>query len=167
MSYRAAKGCMVTSQFSAALRWGGRAAWCCAGMCGAGSSWLDSEEQRHVGLGSAGTVCGRNGRSASSCLSPRVMRPRQVLMGRKSTSWALSEAAKGSRAHTPADPPLHLAQRRAGSAVAACPHTPWSFQQIVSSLNPALTLLDDPCPFTNAAPGTSAAGFQQPWTPNR
>lgn len=104
MSYRAAKGCMVTSQFSAALRWGGSAAWCCAGMCGAGSSWLDSEEQHHVGLGSAGTMCGGNGRSASSCLSPRVMRPRQVLIGRKSTSWALSEAAKGSRAHTPADP---------------------------------------------------------------
>ena len=73
-------------------------------MCGAGSSWLDSEEQHHMGLGSAGTVCGGNGRSASSCLSPRVTRPMHILTGRKSTSWALSKAANGSRAHIPADP---------------------------------------------------------------
>lgn len=102
--HKIAEGRIVTLQFSTAHRWGGRAAWCCAGMCGAGSSCLDSEEQHHVGLGSAGTACGGNGRSASSCLSPRVTRPRQVLIGRKSTSWALSEAANGSRAHIPADP---------------------------------------------------------------
>lgn len=31
--HRIAKGRIVTLQFSAAHRWGGRAAWCCAGMC--------------------------------------------------------------------------------------------------------------------------------------
>lgn len=30
-------------------------AWCCAGMCGAGAP-VDSEEQHHMGLSSAGTA---------------------------------------------------------------------------------------------------------------
>lgn len=77
-------------------------------------------------------------------------------------------AAEHTSQQTLNHPPRHLEQGRAGSAaVASCLHTPLSFQQIISSLNPALTLLDDPCPFINAAPGASAAGFQQPWTHSR
>ena len=138
--------------------------------CGARSSWLDSEEQHHMGLGSAGTVCGGNGRLASLYLSPRVTRPMQLLTGRKSTSGLflrLQMAVGHTSQRTLYQPPPHLEQGRAGPAVAVCLHTPLSFQQIVSSLYPVLTLLDDPCPFINAAPGASAAGFQQPWTPSR
>lgn len=75
-------------------------------------------------------------------------------------------AAEHTSQQTLNHPPRHLEQELdLQQWPPACTrHCPFNK---LSPLNPALTLLDDPCPSINAAPGASAAGFQQPWTHSR
>lgn len=102
-------------------------------------------------------------------LRPTVMTPRQDFLGTNSTP----DSSPGHKWHqgmlqpTLNRPPYHLQQGRRDFLGAARLHTPLSSEQIASSLNHILALVYDPCPFINAAPGASVAGFQQLWTPNR